>query len=451
VSARDDLCDVAQRLVADALAAGARAADALAGESDGLEVGVRLGAVEKLKRARERRAGLRVFVGDSTAIVSTADLSTAGLAELARDACALARATAPDRFAGLPDPDDLATEQPDLALYDPASETLEAGAALALAREAEAAALAAAPEIDNSEGAEFGGGGGQVAYASSLGFVGAYSGSSFSLAVTPVARRDGAMERDYWYTTGRRLDGLDAPAAVGAEAARRALRRLGARRVPTTECPVVFDPETAASLLRHLAGAIAGTSLYRRASFLLDRLGERVAARTVTVIDDPLRPGGAASRPFDGEGVASRRRVVVREGLLESYLLDSYSARRLGMRPTGHASRAAGDAPGVAPTNFFLEPGPHAPEDIIASVSSGLYVTELIGFGVNLVTGDYSRGAAGLWIDRGELAHPVHEVTIAGNLRDMLAGIERVGNDLVLRGATSAPTIKVSRMTVAGA
>ncbi len=451
MSARGDLRDVAHRLVADALAAGASAADALAGESDGLEVGIRLGAVEKLKRARERRAGLRVFVGDSTAIVSTADLSAAGLAGLARDACALARATAPDRFAGLPDPADLATEQPDLALYDPASETLEAGAALALAREAEAAALAAAPEIDNSEGAEFGGGGGQVAYASSLEFVGAYSGSSFRLAVTPVARRDGAMERDYWYTTGRRLDRLDAPAAVGAEAARRALRRLGARRVPTTACPVVFDPETAASLLRHLAGAIAGTSLYRRASFLLDRLGERVAAPTVTVIDDPLRPGGAASRPFDGEGVASRRRVVVREGLLESYLLDSYSARRLGMRPTGHASRAAGDAPGVAPTNFYLEPGPHAPEAIVASVSSGLYVTELIGFGVNLVTGDYSRGAAGLWIDGGELAHPVHEVTIAGNLRDMLAGIELVGNDLVLRGATSAPTIKVSRMTVAGA
>ncbi len=445
-----DLRDITERLVRDALAAGARAADALAGESDGLEVGVRLGAVEKIKRARERRAGLRVFVGDSTAVVSTADLSADGLSILANDACALARATAADRFAGLPDPADLATEQPDLALYDPAIEALEAETALRMARQAEAAALAAAPEIDNSEGAEFGGGGGQVAYASSLGFCGAYSGSSFSLAVTPVARRDGGMQRDSWYTTNRRLDRLEEAASVGREAARRALRRLGARSVPTTECPVVFDPQTAASLLRHLAGAIAGSSLYRRASFLLDRLGERIAPPSVTVIDDPLRPGGAASRPFDGEGVASQRRTIVRAGMLESYLLDSYSARRLGLRPTGHASRATGDAPGVAPSNFYLEAGPHPPEAIIASVPAGLYVTELIGFGVNLVTGDYSRGAAGLWIERGELTHAVEEVTIAGNLRDMLAGIELIGNDLVFRNATSAPTLKVARMTVAG-
>jgi PmbA protein len=450
VSAPLDLRDVAQRLVRDAMACGARAADALAGESDGLEVAVRLGAVEKLKRARERRAGLRVFVGNSTAIVSTADLSPGGLAELARDACAFARVTAPDPHGGLPDDADLAIEQPDLDLYDPACETLDVEPALALARHAEAAALGAAPEIDNSEGAEFGGGGGEVAYAASSGFVGVYRGSSFSLVVTPVARRDGAMQRDSWYTTGRRLAGLDAPAVVGAEAARRALRRLGAHSVPTTECPVVFDPDVAASLLRHLAGAIAGSTLYRRASFLLDRLGEQIAAPGLTVIDDPLRPRGAASRPFDGEGVASRRRTVVRAGVLETYLLDSYSARRLGLRPTGHAARAAGDAPGVAPTNFYAEAGPHTPEAIIASVPAGLYVTELIGFGVNLVTGDYSRGAAGLWIDHGELAHPVEEVTIAGNLRDMLAGIEMVGNDLVFRGATSAPTLKIARMTVAG-
>jgi len=445
-----DLRGIAERLIRDALAAGARAADALAGESDGLEVGVRLRAVEKIKRARERRAGLRVFVGDSTAVVSTADLSADGLSGLARDACALARATAADRYAGLPDVDDLATDQPDLALYDPAVESLDAESALRMAREAEAAALAAAPEVDNSEGAEFGGGGGQVAYASSLGFTGAYSGSSFSLSATPVARRNGSMQRDSWYTTSRRLDGLEEAASVGREAARRALRRLGARSVPTTDCPVVFDPETAASLLRHLAGAIAGTSLYRRASFLLDRLGEPIAAAGVTVVDDPLRPGGAASRPFDGEGVGSRRRTIVRAGVLESYLLDSYSARRLGLRPTGHASRAAGDAPVVAPSNFYLEPGSHTAEAIIASVPAGLYVTELIGFGVNLVTGDYSRGAAGLWIEGGELTHAVEEVTIAGNLRDMLAGIELIGNDLVFRGATSAPTIKVARMTVAG-
>jgi PmbA protein len=445
-----NLRDIAGDLVARALTAGARAADAVVAESDGLSVGVRLGEVEKLKRARQRRAGLRVFVGDASAVVSTADLTSASLAELAREACALARATAPDRCAGLPDPADLATELPDLDLYDPAVERVEAEQALAWAREGEAAARAAGPEITNSEGAEFGSDGGQVAYASSLGFSGAYTGSHASLSVVPVASRDGAMQRDSWYTAHRKLAALDPPADVGREAARRTLRRLGARRVATCECPVVFDPETAASLLRHLAGAIAGGALYRKMSFLLDRLGETVAAPGVTVIDDPLRPAGPASRPFDGEGVAQRRRAIVERGVLRSYLLDSYSARRLGLRTTGHAVRGVGDGPGAGPTNFFLEPGPHSPEAIIASVPSGLYVTELIGFGVNGVTGDYSRGATGLWIENGELAYPVEEITIAGNLRDMLRDVEMIGNDLRLRTSIAAPTVKITRMTVAG-
>ncbi len=445
-----DLRDAAKRLVDGALAAGARAADAVVGESDGLEVGVRLGEIEKLKRARERRAGLRVFVGDSTAIVSTADLSHEALGELARDACALARLTAPDPLAGLPDPADLATNLPDLDLYDPAVETLEPPYALAQARDAEAAAMAAAPEIDNSEGAEFGGGGGTVAYASSLGFVGAYTGSSFSLVVSPIASRDGAMQRDYWYTAHRKLAALEPPADIGREAARRALRRLGGRRVPTTTCPVVFDPQMAASLLRHLAGALSGRALYRRSSFLLDKLGETIAAPGLTIVDDPLRPSGPASRPFDGEGVASTRRTLVEKGVLESYLLDSYSARRLGLRTTGHASRAAGDEPGVAPTNFYCEAGAHTPEQIVASVRSGLYVTELLGFGVNLVTGDYSRGASGLWIENGELTHPVEEITIAGNLLDMFKNIEMLGNDLIFRSSSTAPTLKIAQMTVAG-
>src|SRR3989454_6390755 len=445
-----DLRHLAGDLVARACAAGARAADALVGESEGLSVTVRLGETEKLKRARQRRAGLRVLVGDSTAIVSTADLSPAALDALGRDACALARATAPDPHAGLPDPADLAREPPDLDLYDPAIEGLEPPAALARAREAEAAALGVAPEITNSEGAEFGGEGGQVAYASSLGFAGAYSGTHWGLSVSPVATRDGAMQRDSWYTAHRKLAALEPPAEVGREAARRALRRLGARRPSTCTCPVVFDPETAASLLRHLAGAIAGSALYRRMSFLLDRLGEQVASDAVTVVDDPLRPAGPASRPFDGEGVRQERRVVVERGVLRSYLLDSYSARRLGLRTTGHAARSVGDAPGVAPTNFVLEPGPHAPEAIIASVRSGLYVTELIGFGVNSVTGDYSRGAVGLWIENGELAYPVEELTVAGNLLEMFQAVDGVGADLVLRERTASPTLMIGRMVVAG-
>jgi PmbA protein len=443
--------DVAQDLVARARAAGARAADAVVAESDGLSVGVRLGEVEKLKRARQRRAGLRVFVGDAIAIVSTADLSPAALDELAREAVTLARATAPDPFAGLPDPADLAADLPELDLHDPAVAALEPEQALAWARDGEAAALAAAPEITNSEGAEVGADAGRVAYASSLGFAGGYDGSHASLAVVPVATRDGLMQRDSWYTAHRKLRGLESPAAVGREAAHRTLRRLGARRPPTCECPVVFDPEIAASLLRHLAGAISGSALYRRMSFLVDRLGERVASDVVRVVDDPLRPSAPASRPFDGEGVRQTRRVVVDRGVLATYLLDSYSARRLGLRTTGHAARSVGDAPGAGPTNFVLEPGAHTPEAIIASVRSGLYVTELIGFGVNPVTGDYSRGAAGLWIENGELAYPVEELTIAGNLRDMLRDIEMVGNDLTLRSSIASPTVKLARMTVAGA
>jgi PmbA protein len=445
-----DLRDFARDLVARALAAGARAADAVVTEGDGLVAAVRMGEVEKLKRARQRRAGLRVFLGDSTAIVSTADFSPAGLRALASDACGLARVTAPDPHAGLPEPADLVCEAtldlPALDLYDPALEELDPRQALAWARDAEAAALAASREVTNSEGAEFGGDAGRVAYASSLDCVADYAGSHASLAVVPVATRNGAMQRDSWYTAHRKLAGLEPPAAVGREAARRTLRRLGARRAPTTECPVVFDAETAATLLRHLAGP----ALYRRMSFLLDQLGEVVASPAVTIVDDPLRPAGPASRPFDGEGVAQRRRVVVERGVLATYLLDSYSARRLGLRTTGHAARAAGDGPSAGPTNFFLVPGPHAPDAIIASVRSGLYVTELIGFGVNPVTGDYSRGAAGLWIENGELAYPVEEITIAGNLRRILQDIEMVGNDLRMQSAISSPTLKVARMTVAG-
>jgi PmbA protein len=445
-----DLREVAEDLVRHARRAGADAADAVVGESDGLDVGIRLGEVEKLRRARERRAGLRVLVRGATAIASSGDLTPQGLAALADDAVALARVTAPDPHAGLPDAADLATTVPDLALYDADVETIEPGPAFERCRIAEDAARSASAEITNSEGAEFGCGGGQKALASSAGFVGGYSASSFGLSVVPVASRDGQMQRDYWYTTSRAQAGLDDAASVGREAARRVLRRLGARRVATGTYPIVFDPDTAASLLRHLAGAISGSALYRRMSYLVGKLGERVAAPGVTIVDDPLRAGGLGSRPFDDEGVTSARRTIVEDGVLRSYLLDSYSARRLGMRTTGHAARAAGDAPGVSPTNFYLEPGRHEPEAIVASVERGLYVTELIGFGVNVVTGDYSRGVTGVWIEHGELTHAVEEITIAGNLQEMLCGISMVGRDLRFRAATAAPTLKIERMTVAG-
>src|SRR5262249_32985543 len=262
--------------------------------------------------------------------------------------------------------------------------------------------------------------------------------------------RDGRMQRDAWWTAKRHLAALETPEAVGREAARRALRRLGARRAPTGTFPVVFDPDVAASLVGHLAGAVAGPAIYRRSSWLLDRVGEQIAPETGSIIHDPLQASGLGSRPVDGEGVRARRVTVVEAGVLRTYLLDTYSARRLGLSTTGHAARAVGDAPTVSSTNLFLTAGRHTPEEIIRSVGSGLYVTELIGFGVNGVTGDYSRGASGLWIENGELTHPVEEITIAGNLRDMFQQIELVGIDLRFRGPTASPTIKIAQMTVAG-
>jgi PmbA protein len=286
-------------------------------------------------------------------------------------------------------------------------------------------------------------------YATSHGFAGGYDTTAFGLSVSPVASANGEMQRDSWYSAARQRAALEDPVAVGRTAARRALRRLGGRKIKTVQVPVVFDPDTAASLVRSIAGAASGPSLYRRASFLLDRLGTRIAAPAVTIVDDGRIPRALGSRPFDGEGLATAATVVVGEGVLESYLLDTYSARKLGLRSTHHASRD-GSGVGVSTTNLMLKAGPTPPEDLIRSVKSGLYVTELIGFGVNGVTGDYSRGAVGLWIDNGELTYPVEEVTVAGNLLEMFGAIEGIGNDLVLRDRTVSPTLLVGRMVVAG-
>jgi PmbA protein len=306
------------------------------------------------------------------------------------------------------------------------------------------------PRIRNSEGAEFDGGTHQVLYAASNGFQGEYRSSSCSLSVVPVASENGSMQRDYWYSAQRHLADLEAPEEVGRKAAARALRRLGARQVPTCEVPVVFDPETAASLLRHLAGAVSGNALYKGMSFLNGKLGERIAPDFVHVNDDGTLVGHLGSKPFDGEGVATRRTAIIEGGVLTGYLFDCYSARKLQSRSTGNAARSVGDAPHVSATNLFLAAGDTSPEDIIGSVESGLYVTDLMGFGVNPVTGDYSRGAGGLWIENGKLTYPVEEITVAGNLLQMFRNIEVVGNDLHYRRAVSAPTIKIAKLTIAG-
>ncbi len=433
-----------------ATARGATAADGFLVEERRFSASVRLGEVETVTHARDQRLSLRVFVGRASAAASTSDLSPASLERLVDEATGLARVTAEDPHAGLPDPAGLIGAVPELELTDPAGHDLTPEQKIALAREAEAAALAADPRITNSEGAEHWDRQARYVYATAAGFSAAYRTSSFGLSVSPVAARDGEMQRDAWYTMARRRARLEEPAAVGRTAAARALRRLGARKVKTVEVPVIFDPETAASLVRAVAGAAAGPALYRRASFLVDRLGTRIASPAVTIVDDGLIPGALGSRPFDGEGLPTRRTVLVSEGVLASYLLDTYSARRLGLASTGHAARD-GAGVTVGPTNLMLLPGRVSPADLIASVAEGFYVTELIGFGVNGVTGDYSRGAVGLWIERGRLAYPVHEVTIAGNLLEMLAAVEGVADDLVLRDRTAAPTLKIGRMVVAGA
>ena len=432
-----------------ARARGATEADGFLIEEQHFSASVRLGQVDTVKHSREQRLSLRVFAGRASAASSTSDLSRASLERVVDEATALARVTAEDPHAGLPRPADLITTVPDLELEDRGGEELTPEAKIELARQAEAAALESDPRIANSEGAECWDRRARYVYATSHGFAHGYATTSFGLSVSPVASANGQMQRDYWYSAARHRAALDDPAAIGRTAARRALRRLGGRKVKTVDVPVVFDPDTAASLVRAIAGAASGPGLYRRASFLLDRLGKRIAAPTVTIVDDGLIPRALGSRPFDGEGLATRSTVVVGEGVLESYLLDSYSARKLGLRSTHHASRD-GAGVGVSTTNLILQAGPTPPEELIRSVKSGLYVTELIGFGVNGVTGDYSRGAVGLWIEDGELTYPVEEVTVAGNLLEMFGAIEGIGNDLRLRDRTVSPTLLVGRMVVAG-
>ncbi|MEE8290394.1 MAG: TldD/PmbA family protein [Candidatus Tectomicrobia bacterium] len=429
---------------------GATGGDVLAVEQASFEVEVRLGEVDKVQQAHRKRLGLRLFFGQRSATTSTSDFSAASLRQLLDDTCALAQAIAADTYAGLPEPDETATVIADLQLWDEALERLALEERTALARDTERAALDYDRRITNSEGGEYSSSQAHLLYANSHGFLAQYRASSAQLAVVPIASDASGMQRDYWYSAARHLARLDTPAAIGQEAARRALQRLGARQVTTQKVPVVFAPATAASLLGHLCAAVSGAAIYRGTSFLLDQLDSRIAPEYFTVYDDGTLPAALGSKPFDGEGLPTRRTTVVDQGMLRSYLLDTYTARKLGQRSTGNAARSAGQAPSVSPTNFYLQPGPYTPEEIIASVPTGLYVTSLIGFGVNQVTGDYSRGASGLWIENGELAYPVEEITIAGNLRQMLADVELIGNDLDLSRKVTAPTLKIHSMTVAG-
>jgi PmbA protein len=452
-----DLETLAADVVALAVKGGASDAEAVVREGDEFSVNVRMGQVETLKESGSRGLGLRVFLGTRSASASTSDLTPDGIRELVQGALALAKVTAEDPFTSLPETAEFGSVEGDLHLYFDDVYSLAGPERIEWARRAEAAALAADPRITNSDGGSFDAATGRKVLANSRGFMGGYRTSYAGVSAAPLAMdANGAMQRDGWWSGARRLADLESPESIGKEAARRAIRRLGARRVATQRVPIVFAPEVARSLIGSVFEAASGDAIWRGASFLAGRLGEQIAASSLTIIDDnfmllPTGAGGFGSSPFDGEGLPSRRTVVVEAGVLHTYLLNTYSARKLGLKSTHNASRGLAGTPGIGCGNLYLEPGTLTPEEIFAAIPAGLYVTSLMGFGVNTVTGDYSRGATGLWIENGVLTHAVEEVTIAGNLAEMLRNVTAIGNDLVFRGSVASPTLRIDGMTIAGA
>jgi PmbA protein len=446
----DELKSTAERVVYRAKLRGATAADVLIREDENFSVAVRMGEVETVKEAISRALLLRVFVGKRTATSHTSDLSESLIEQIVDETVDMAKLTSEDESGGLPLEAVFRSDVPDLNLFDREWDNLKPAERIELARRAEASALSADKAIVNSEGATFDYSRSRTAVANTLGFIGAYEGTWAVLAAGPVAQSTEGMHRDHWMSAARHRRRLESPEDVGRKAAERVLRRLGARKISTCEVPVIFDPITARSLLGHVFEAVSGGNVYRRSSFLADQIGQAVASSAVTVIDDARLPEALGSSPFDDEGVPTQTTPIIENGVLRNYLHSAYTARKLGARPTGNGSRAASGAVSTGPTNFYLAGGPYSPQEIIASVKKGLYVVELIGFGVSTVTGDYSRGAVGLWIENGKFVHPVQEITIAGNLRELLRGIEMVGNDVTFLGSIAAPTLKASKMVISG-
>jgi PmbA protein len=440
------LTSLAERLVAAARRAGADAADALAARSISLSVEVRDGTVEESERSESDNVGLRVLVGQRQAVVSTNDILREGVDMLAERAVAMARATPEDRFAGLADPDLLARSFADLDLLDP---DLPSVAHLEeVAKTTEAAGLAI-KGVSKSGGASASSGIGGVVLVTSHGFTGAYLGSNHGLSMQAIAGEGTAMESDYDFSSAIHAADLDAAEKIGRTAGERAVKRLNPRKAPSGRLPIVFDRRVAGSLVGHLASAINGSAIARRTSFLRERLGDKLFANGIVIIDDPLRPRGLRSHPFDGEGVTVKKRALIENGVLKTWLLDCATARELGLVTTGHAQRGVSSTPSPAPSNLHLEPGPMTPEELTADIEKGFYVTDLIGMGVNLVTGDYSRGAAGFWIENGKCTYPVSEVTIAGHLNEIFLNLTPA-NDLEFRFGANAPTTRIEGLTLAG-
>ncbi len=446
-----DLKELAQDVVRRAMKDGASAAECVIREGDEFSTLVRLGQVETLKQSGSKAIGIRVFNGQRGASTYSSDFSRDGLDRMIKSAIELSKITSEDPFAGIPEASQLGSLPGDLDLYYPDVYSLSGEERINYARRAEKAALDYDPRIKNSDGGSFDAATGHKIMANSHGFVGEYKRSYCSISAVPIAQtEDGAMQRDYWFSVSRNLSKLDSPEHVGTVAAQRTLRRLGAKRGKTKRVPVVFDPMVATSILEHIFEGINGDSVYRGASFLAGKLGQKIAADGVTVIDDGTIVGGFGTSPFDGEGIPTRRTVVIENGVLNSYLLNTYTAKKLGLQTTANASRGLAGTPGIGPGNFFVQPGKKTPQEIIAAIPDGLYVTEFLGHGANLVTGDYSRGASGLWISGGELAYPVEEITVAGNLKEMFFNIEEIGSDLEFRGSVACPTIRLDGLIVGG-
>jgi PmbA protein len=443
---QSNLIALAERLIKAARAAGADSADAVAMRSVSQSVDVRDGAVEESQRSEGDDMGLRVLVGRKQAVVSTNDMSGAGVNALAERAVAMARVAPEDKYAGLADPALLAKNIPDLDLFDrelPDVSTLEA-----MAHRAEEAARAV-QGVSKSGGASASAGIGGMVLLTSHGFSGAYLGSRHSISAQAIAGEGTGMETDYDFSSALHAADLDDPEQIGRSAGEKAVARLNPRKVSTRKVPVVFDSHIAGSIVGHLVGAINGSAIARKTSFLKDKMGERIFAPGINIIDDPLRRRGLRSRPFDAEGVAGKRVALVEDGVLRTWLLDSATARELGLATTGHAQRSASSTPSPGATNLHLEPGDRSPEDLIKDIDEGFYVTDLIGMGANMVTGDYSRGAAGFWIEKGQRTYPVSEVTIAGHLADIFRTVTPA-NDLQFRYGTNAPTLRLEGLTIAG-
>jgi PmbA protein len=454
-----DLKQLASDVLSKALKAGATDAEAVVYEGDEFSALVHLGQVETLKESGSRAVGLRVFIGQHTASTSSSDFSNESIARLVEGAITLAKITNEDPFAGLPEAHEFGQLDGDLHLYFDDVNEMPPAERIEIARRTEAAAFAYDTRIQNSRGGDFDTATSHKIMVNSRGFLGEYRRSYCGFSTSPIAQDEkGGMQRNYWFSNARTVTKLEDPEAIGREAARRTLQRLGARQVKTQKAPVVFSAEMAQSIIGNIFDAANGDAIYRHASFFSGMLGERVAGENITVIDDGTmvfdggntKIGGFGTRPFDGEGLPTRRTVLVEHGILKNYVMNTYTARKLHMHSTGNASRGLAGNPGIGAGNFYLEAGTLTPEQIIGDIKNGLYVTETMGHGVNLVTGDYSVGASGMWIENGELAYPVEEITIAGNLKDMYRNIVAIGNDLVFHGASAAPTIRIEGMTIAG-